>query len=191
MNKKAQMVDFLTQEHLLQQIILNYVNNAVQDFADPITSTLIYMATSPVQVIFCEEGILLFKTQYAPIFPYSVLEDKDKQFLLDYIQNSDESQMTETYNGCGKYAVQVDRGHYGFIPKKNLLMAFIQIMMSQNEIKDKLVLQRLTDIIIQRFLSAVSVHSDDINLIMEKLWVVQPDHCNDDQSMSRRADSVQ
>ena len=169
-SRKSQMIQFLLQEHFLKQVIVNHINNRMQDFADPITSTLILMATSPVQVVFCEEGFFIFKTTNLPLFPYSLLEIKDKQFLLNMVESTEDVQSIETYHGCGKFSVQISKGHYGFLPKKELLLAFVDIMLHQNEIKDQNILQRLGYIIVQRFLSSVSMHSDDISEVMEKIW---------------------
>ena len=167
---KAQITSFLLQTHLLKRVIVNHINNRTQEFSDPITSTLILMATTPMQMIFCEEGLLLFKTTNLPIFPYSALQTEDKQFLLQIMQETEDRALSETYHGCGKYSVQMHKGHYGYVPKRNLLLAFVEIMLDQDGIKDRDILQRLCDIIIQRFLSSVSVHSDDITAVMDTLW---------------------
>jgi len=161
---------FLHQDHLIQQVVTNHINNRVQEFADPITHTLILMASTPMQITFCEEGLLLFKTTQLPIFPYASLLKKERQFLLELLQQADDSQLIETYHGCGKFSVQIGRGNLGFIPKRKLLLGFVEIMLGQREIQDRVILQRLGDIIIQRFLSSISVHADDISAVMERIW---------------------
>ena len=170
--QKAKMFAFITQRRLLKQMITNHINNRVQEFPDPITSTLILMASSPVQTVFCDEGLILFKTTHLPIFPYSMLETEDRKFLLRALEEVDDAHLQETYNGCGKFSVHVfyKKGHFGFIPKKDLLLAFVEIMMEQADIKDQSILQRLADIIVQRFLSSISVQSDDIAAVMEHIW---------------------
>ena len=90
--KKEGVIKFLLQKRLLKLIITNHINNRVQEFTDPITSTLILMSTSPLQIIFCDEGMVLFKTTHLPIFPYSMLEEEDKAFLLELLQGLDETQ---------------------------------------------------------------------------------------------------
>ena len=189
---KAHLVQFLLQRHLLRQIITNHINNRVQEFSDPITSTLILMATSPLQIVFCDEGLVLFKTTHLPIFPYSMLKAEDRKFLLDLLHGLEEAQTQESYHGCGKFSVQVYRGNYGFLPKKDLLLAFVDIMMHQIDFKDKTILQRLSDIIIQRFLSAISVHSDDIAVVMDSIWGTSslPHHEDDDEEEDGAAGSI-
>jgi hypothetical protein len=167
---KAQLAQFVLQEHLIKQVLINHINNRVQEFPDPITSTLVLMATSPMQIVFCEEGLLLFKSTHLPIFPYSALAHKDKQFLLGVLEGTDDAHTIETYHGCGKYSVQINKGNLGLISKRKLLMAFVEIILHQKEIRDRVILQRLGDIIIQRFLSSVSVHADDIGAIMDSIW---------------------
>jgi len=177
--EKGKIFDFISQRRLLKQIITNHINNRLQEFPDPITSTLVLMASSPVQIVFCDEGLVVFKTSHLPIFPYSMLETDDRKFLLSVLARVSDTHMQENYNGCGKYTVQVYKGNLGFIPKKDLLLAFVEIMMEQIDIKDKSILQRLSDIIIQRFLSSISVHSDDIAIVMEHIWGPPGDAANE------------
>ena len=168
---KARILNFLLQEHLIKQMVINHINNRVQEFADPITSTLVLMATVPLQMVFCEEGLLLFKSTHLPLLPYSALRLADKEFLLEFLDGLPEQQLHETYHGCGKYSVQAGRSSVlGLMPKRKLLLAFVDIIMNQRDFKDKGILRRLGDIIVQRFLSSVSVHSDDITAVMDQIW---------------------
>jgi hypothetical protein len=167
---KAAVTGFLLQEDLLRQILINHINNRVQDFPDPITSTLVLMASSPIQMVFCEEGLLLFKTTHLPILPYASLLQKDREFLRTWLSKIEDVHTHETYHGCGKFSVQVGRSTYGFIPKKDLLMAFVYVMLHQGEIQEKVILQRLADIIIQRFLSSISMQAEDVTAVMNSLW---------------------
>ena len=66
--------------------------------------------------------------------------------------------------------MQVGKGHFGHLPKRDLLLAFVHIMLHQGEIQEKVILQRLADIIIQRFLSSVSMQAEDVNAVMASLW---------------------
>ena len=151
--------------------MVNHINNRVQDFPDPITSTLVLMASSPVQMVFCEEGLLLFKTGQLPMFPYTALTAEDRGFLHGWLQKIEDAHTHETYHGCGKYSVQVGKGMtYGFVPKRDLLLAFVYLMLHQGDIREKVILQRLADIIIQRFLSCISMQAEDVTAVMECLW---------------------
>lgn len=142
----------------------------MQEFPDPITSTLILMASSPIQIVFCEAGILLFKNSNLPVLPYTSLGEKEKEFLQEILSGIDNSQLHETYHGCGKFSVQINIGGGNYISKPSLLLAFVDVMSKQRGFKEQCILQRLSDIIIQRFLSNISVHSDDITLVMERIW---------------------
>lgn len=168
--KKRDLLDFFQNSNIMQKVIVNHINNRIQDFPDPITSTLILMVSSPMQIVFCEMGILLFKTSNLPVLPYSALNTEEKGFLKNIIEQIDTSFLTETYYGCGKFSVQISVGAGNYLPKSALLLAFIQVMEKQNEFKEKCILKRLSDIIVQRFLSNISVHPDDIALVMEQIW---------------------
>jgi hypothetical protein len=167
---KKDLTLFFKRSCILQKIIVNNINNRVQDFPDPITSTLILMASSPMQFVFCENGILLFKTSNLPVLPYASLNDEEREFLRNILEQVDTAHLVETYYGCGKFAVQMQVGTGNYVEKKGLLLAFVEVMQKQKDFKEASVLQRLSDIILQRFLSNISVHSDDIALVIEKIW---------------------
>lgn len=167
---KKDLTLFFKRSCILQKIIVNNINNRVQDFPDPITSTLILMASSPMQFVFCENGILLFKTSNLPVLPYTSLNDEEREFLRNILEQVDTAHLVETYYGCGKFAVQMHVGTGNYVEKKGLLLAFVEVMQKQKDFKEASVLQRLSDIILQRFLSNISVHSDDITLVIEKIW---------------------
>jgi hypothetical protein len=172
---RTEFLAFFQSPSIVRKVIVNHINNRVQEFPDPITSTLIAIVNSPMQVTFCESGILIFKTSNLPMLPYDILSKDDKTIISDLLMGMDNSLLTETYHGCGKFSVQVSMGGGHYMPKKLLLEAFVDLMLQQREINDKRIQQRLTDIILQRFLSNVTVHSDDIKAIMEKIWQTEVD----------------
>ena len=171
---RKELISFFQSPNIIQKVIVNHINNRVQDFPDPITSTLIAMVNSPMQVTFCESGILIFKTSNLPVLPYDVLNNEERETISGLLEGLDNTLITETYHGCGKFSVQINvwGGHY--MPKSIILMSFVDVMLKQKEFKDISIQQRLSDIILQRFLSNVSVHSDDIAMIMDKIWGSEP-----------------
>lgn len=167
---KNSLLSFFQSPKILQKVIVNHINNRNQDFPDPITSTLILMVSSPMQIEFCEMGVMLFKTNNLPVLPYSSLNDEEGVFLRNILDQIDNSSLTETYYGCGKFSVQFNMGRGIYLPKKCVLLAFVNVMQKQKDFKEICILQRLSDIIIQRFLSTISVHPDEIAEVMEKIW---------------------
>ena len=167
---KDEFLSFFQTSSFVQKIIVNHINNRVQDFPDPITNTLVLMVSSPMQVVFCEVGILLFKTSNLPVLPYSTLSIKERKYLETMMAEIDSTFLQETYHGCGKFSVQINIGMGNYIPKQTLLLAFVDVMRKQKEFKEECILQRLSDIIVQRFLSNVSVQSDDIAIVMQSIW---------------------
>lgn len=167
---RREFLTFFQSPHIIQKIIVNHINNRSQDFPDPITSTLVLMVSSPMQVVFCEGGVLLFKTSNLPVLPFSILTKKERYTLRKMMDDLDNSFLQETYHGCGKFSVQINMGVGNYIPKQALLLAFVDVMRKQREFKEKCIIQRLSDIIVQRFLSNISVQSDDIALVMQSIW---------------------
>ncbi len=167
---RDQFLQFFQASSFVQKIIVNHINNRVQDFPDPITNTLVLMVSSPMQVVFCEAGILLFKSSNLPVLPYSALSIQEKKYLEKMMAEIDSTLLQETYHGCGKFSVQINLGMGNYLPKQTLLLAFVDVMGKQKEFKEKCILQRLSDIIVQRFLSNISVQSDDIAIVMQSIW---------------------
>jgi hypothetical protein len=167
---KKDFLNFFQSPQIIQKIIVNHINNRSQDFPDPITSTLVLMVSSPMQVVFCEGGVLLFKTSNLPVLPFNILTKKERNTLRKMMDEIDSGFLQETYHGCGKFSVQVNIGVGNYIQKKTLLLAFVDIMKKQKEFKEKCIIQRLSDIIVQRFLSNISVQSDDITLVIQNIW---------------------
>jgi hypothetical protein len=167
---RKDFLNFFQSPHIIQKIIVNHINNRSQDFPDPITSTLVLMVSSPMQVVFCEGGVLLFKTSNLPVLPYNLLTKKERNVLRKMMDEIDSAFLQETYHGCGKFSVQINMGTGNYLPKKTLLLAFVDVMRRQKEFKEKCIIQRLSDIIVQRFLSNISVQSDDIALVMQSIW---------------------
>jgi len=66
--------NFTNNNSFIQRILVHMINHRVQEFSDPLTSTLVLMATSALQIVFCETGLLLFKTNLLPVIPYSILQ---------------------------------------------------------------------------------------------------------------------
>ena len=70
---RAEFLHLVADSTFLRRVLVHSVNNRVQDFADPLTSTLILMANSPLQLVFCEAGVLLFKNPALQVFPFDKL----------------------------------------------------------------------------------------------------------------------
>ena len=58
----------------------------------------------------------------------------------------------------------------GTIGKRALLLTFVLAMTGRQSFDDPDIMRRLCDIVIQRFLSSVTVPSDDIRAVMQALW---------------------
>ncbi len=52
-------LELVLDETFLRRVLLHALNHRVQDFPDPLTTTLVLMATSPLQCSLCESGLLL------------------------------------------------------------------------------------------------------------------------------------
>ena len=63
------------------------------------------MATSPVQMVMCEAGLLPFKSTLLPVIPYSLLAWKEKEQLQNMLGALGDHQLHETIESSGQYTV--------------------------------------------------------------------------------------
>jgi hypothetical protein len=115
------------------------INHRVQDFQDPLTSTLVLMATAPLQFILCETGMLLFKTNLLPVMPYSLLTVDERTQLHTMLNELTTNHLHETTESSGQYTLTVL--HFTQNPsssptvhhmnRTHLLLGFIDIMKRQ------------------------------------------------------------
>ena len=85
------------------------MNQRVQDFLDPLTNTLALIMTSPIQIVFCESGMLPFKTSLLPVFPYSSLTADEICSLIQIIEKTKCTAQRETMETSGQYTLTI---HY-------------------------------------------------------------------------------
>lgn len=167
---RALFAELIADEQFIRKVLVHTINNRVQDFEDPLTSTLIIMVNSPLQLVVCEAGIMIFRTNTLPVFPFDKLGAQHKQAILSIVEAAGVNGVTEAYHGCGKHTVQVSLGAIPPLGKRQLLSVFVQAMTTQRSFSDQGVMKQLCNIILQRFLSSISVPSEDIKAVMEQLW---------------------
>ena len=165
---------FATERTLIEKMLTHMVNNRVQEFQDPLTSTLVLMATSPMQMSLCEAGLLPFKTNLLPVVPYSLLTASERRCLHEIISHVPDGQVHETIESSGQYTLTVlpftqNLGSSSTITlmcKKTLLNAAVGAIMKGN---DPLVGRSLSNIVLQRFMAQVPTPSDIAGQIMAAL----------------------
>jgi hypothetical protein len=162
---------FMQDESLLQRLIVHAVNNRIQEFSDPLTSTLYFLATSPLQLVFCESGLIFFKTSLLPIFPYNLLFPLEKQHLEQWVHATQEDH--ESCDSSGQFTLTVPlapKQPLLYLCKKTLLMSFVHVMRHHNgTFNNPAICCTLCNIILQRFMATVPVSSDIMNLVMQLL----------------------
>ena len=165
---------FATERTLIEKMLTHMVNNRVQEFQDPLTSTLVLMATSPMQMALCEAGLLPFKTNLLPVVPYSLLTSAERRCLHEIISHVPDDQVHETIESSGQYTLTVlpftqnlgSSSTVTLMCKKTLLNASICAIMKGN---DPLVGRSLSNIVLQRFMAQVPTPSDIAGQIMATL----------------------
>lgn len=170
-------IDMLQNKCFLQRLLVYSVNNRIQDFTDPLTTTLSLMLLSPIQVIFCESGLLPFKTSLLPVIPYNFFELKEIQLLKQIISDIPISQQKETMETSGQYTLTVKLNSPTknvFIDKKSILNAFIHVIFKNNAVyNDKQICKALCNIVLQRLMARTNISSD----IMEDIMTNMNDYC--------------
>jgi hypothetical protein len=163
-------IEFASQDNFLRKIIVYMVNHRVQDFSDPLTNTLVLMATSPIQMVCCESGIIPFKTSLLPVIPYALLSSEENLFIQNIISQLSDGVMHETMESSGQYTLSVFHALSSpvFICKKQLLLNFMYVMFNNNNTYcDTAICKTLCNIILQRFMARVPVPSEMISVVVQ------------------------
>ena len=157
----------LVEGPLLRRALLHAVNHRVQDFPDPLTTTLVLMATSPLQLVLCETGLLLFKTNLLPVFPDSLLRASERAQLREWIEPLPAEQLHETVEPNGQYTLTVaptPRAPPTLLCRRALLGVFVGLMTSPTDAH-----RTLCHIVLQRFWSRVPTPSETVQAVMQQL----------------------
>lgn len=161
----------------IERALAHMVNHRVQDFQDPLTSTLVLMATSPLQMVMCEAGLLPFKTNLLPVIPYALLTAEERQQLQETLAHVPDEQLHDSIEASGQYTLTVlpFTQNVGSSPtvtllcKRRLLHAFVRVLLSVHASAQ--VGRTLCNIVLQRFMAQVPTSSDIVSSIMA---VLQP-----------------
>jgi hypothetical protein len=167
--------NLVSDNSFIERALAHMVNHRVQDFQDPLTSTLVLMATSPLQMIMCEAGMLPFKTNLLPVLPYALLTADERKILQDILAHVPNEQMHETIESSGQYTLTVlpftqnmgSSSTSTILCKRRLLHAFVSVLLSAHPSTQ--VGRTLSNIVLQRFMAQVPTSSDVISSVMALL----------------------
>ena len=174
---REKYIEFSSQDSFLRKIIVYMVNHRVQEFSDPLTSTLVLMATSPMQMVCCESGILPFKTSLLPVIPYGLLSLKENAFIQDTISQLSDDVMHETMESSGQYTLSIFHALSSkvFLCKRQLLLNFTFVMFNNNNVyNDIAICKTLCNIILQRFMARVPVPSEMVSVVVQSFSNIEP-----------------
>jgi hypothetical protein len=164
---------FMQQEDFLQKLLVHMVNNRIQEFVDPLTSTLVLLATSPLQLVFCESGLILFKTSLLPVLPYTSLSVDIKRVLQQWVSSAHNDH--ESCDSSGQFTLTIPlipKLPHAVLCKRALLTSFVYVMRHHNgAFNDPAICCTLCNIILQRFMAIVPVPSDIVSSTMAQLNV--------------------
>ena len=170
-NIKQRFYSMIHDDDFVRRYIVSCVNNRVQDFSDPLTSTLSLLLTSPIQIMFCESGIILLKTTLLPVFQYTLLTEKEILTLEEMLNEAPLEGQQETMESSGQYTLSlypVYNSNFMYFDKKLILRNFTYIMFRyNNDYSDKMVCKTLCNIILQRLMARTSISSEIISNVVE------------------------
>ena len=166
-------VQLVQGDEFVRRVLLHAVNHRVQDFPDPLTTTLVLMATSPLQLVLCETGLLLFKSNLLPVLPYALLRAPERARLREWIEPLPAEQLHETVEPNGQYTLTVllqppaaaRSAPTLLLCKRALLEVFVGLMTTTPTDAHR----TLCNIVLQRFWSRVPTPSDTVQAVMRRL----------------------
>ena len=164
---------WLSNNELLCQMYVFFVNNRLHDTQDPLTHTLILMTTMPIQFVFCESGVLPFRTPNLPIYPFTDMTRQQRVDIAALLSEVPSQNINESVEGCGKISVVISLGTRTFVEKVLMTRAFIHAVVgrSQLPLTYSTLPRRFCRIIFQRFISSVSMTPSQVNELLEYIDV--------------------
>ena len=167
-------LELVLDEAFLRRVLLHALNHRVQDFPDPLTTTLVLMTTSPLQCSLCESGLLLFKTHLLPVVPFGLLRHDEMARLRALIEPLGAAELHETIESNGQFTLQLlpfaaqRCGAPTTVCSRRLLLVFVDALLTQTSTSAD-VNRTLCNIVLQRFLSRVTTSSDVVNAVMARI----------------------
>jgi len=162
--------DIFEDDILIQKMLIYFINNRVQDFVDPLTTTLYLIMSTPLQFVLCESGILPFKTNLLPVFPYNILRIEHLKTLESIILEVPVENHRETMETSGQYTLSIflnKQSCHKFINQRKVLENFVIVIFKNNRIYEDLnVCKTLCNIVLQRLMSKIQFSSDLIEYIV-------------------------
>lgn len=155
---------------LIQKMLIYFINNRIQDFVDPLTTTLYLMMSTPLQFVLCESGILPFKTNLLSVFPYNLLQKEHLKNLETIILEVPVEHHRETMETSGQYTLSIPLNKpncHTFVNQKKVLENFVIVIFKNNKVYEDLnVCKTLCNIVLQRLMSKIQFSSDLIEYIV-------------------------
>lgn len=167
---KEKFLSLVYNDDFIQRILIYSINHRVQEFSDPLTTTLLFFMNTPLQIVLCESGILPFKTSLLPVFPYSLLTKEEIIVLEDIVRETHADFQKETMESSGQYTLTICTGNMqsAVMCKKKILTNFIYVMFKYNTYgNDFRICKTLCNIIIQRLMSRILIPSEHISFIVD------------------------
>ena len=162
-------VRWLNDSELLCQMYVFYVNHRLQETQDPLTHTLVIMSTMPIQLVFCESGILPFRTPNLPVYPFTDMTQQQRMDIAARLAEVPSKKVIESVEGCGKISVAVPMGSRVFVDKVLLVRTFVNAVTERAQLPqdhDNRLSRRFCKIIFQRFVSSVTLLPCQVNEIL-------------------------
>jgi len=162
--------DIFDDDGLIQKMLIYFINNRIQDFVDPLTTTLYLMMSTPLQFVLCESGILPFKTNLLSVFPYNLLQKDHLQTMETIITEVPTEYQRETMETSGQYTLTIflnKHNSHNFLDPKRVLENFVIIIFKNNKVYEDLnVCKTLCNIVLQRLMSKIQFSSNLIEYIV-------------------------
>jgi hypothetical protein len=151
---------FFTPEALARMLV-HFINHRLTETADPITQTLILMVNAPVQLVLCETGLIPFQTEELPVYPFSKMSKRQREFLVEALKQADAEKLHTQVQYTGRFTTKLllqGKQAY-FLRHQAVLQGFGHAMQENCMHKEQHIQDTIRNIIQQRFLAATSVQA--------------------------------
>jgi hypothetical protein len=161
-------MDLFFNTEMLAQYLVYYVNHVLEEQVDPVTTALVAMAQSPVQLILNQTGIFPFKSSTLHLIPFRYIPQKQREFLQATLRDGKKSFHRQS---AGSILIKVNSvlpSDKVLVRREDLLQCLLATMQNSVLRQDLLLQENLTRILVQRFLAAVPLPAEKVQAAYAK-----------------------
>lgn len=177
MTRIDEFIDKFLTGKSLQDVVCLLCNQCCGLSTDPITDTLVVVATTPICVVVTETGLSLFQNQPSMVFPYSHMSRDQLDFVNEKVKivlelsrenHSNAKGQIQMGGGCILMITPQSKHSGRILNAVDIVNAFVDSVIKSDK-QDNWCKKAICNIILQRVSCAVNMPNEAIHTVAQRL----------------------